>query len=118
MTIQRQRGSYAEQSTRNQAPRSEHTQVYKNRKHCSRLLKWISIRIRVPNELSQRLLKRNAHAGQSLANEFSLSAASASLDNQGTEHTVFAPARASGPPFKAPAPFRAPTPPRTPIYTS
>ena len=31
---------------------------------------------------------------------------------QGTEHTVFAPARAaSGPPFKAPAPFRAPTPP-------
>ena len=33
---------------------------------------------------------------------------------QGTEHTVFAPARASGPPFKAPAPFRAPTPPGPP----
>ena len=58
-----------------------HTSVQEDRKHCSRLLKWISIRIRVPNELSQRLLKRNAHAGQSLANEFSLSAASASLDN-------------------------------------
>ena len=41
-----------------------------------------------------------------------------SAGGQGTEHTVFAPARASGPPFKAPAPFRAPTPPRTPIYTS
>ena len=35
-------------------------------------------------------------------------------DKQGTEHTVFAPARASGPPFKAPAPFRAPTPPGPP----
>ena len=78
MTIQRQRGSYAEQSILSQAP---HSDVQADRKHCSRLLKWISIRIRVPNELSQRLLKRNAHAGQSLANDFALSAASASLDN-------------------------------------
>ena len=37
-----------------------------------------------------------------------------SKSGQGTEHTVFAPARASGPPFKAPAPFRAPTPPGPP----